>query len=335
MNAKLFLLASCVDCFWHNAQSIEQADFSMTHSRAVFLMVFVTLLWSLAGVVTRHLDAVRSFEVTFWRSAFTALGLTIALCYMRGAALWRELLHSPRVVWVSGVCWSIMFTGFMVAITLTSVANVLVMMALAPLVTALFARVFLHHKLPNRTWLAIALGGFGIAWMFGQEALSGVSLLGTLVALSVPLAAAVNFTILQYVGHGSGDPDEANGIPTQDMLPALLIGALISSAVTLPLAWPLQASTHDLGLLGFLGIVQVALPCFLVVRLSRVLPAPEVALLGLLEVIFGVTWAWLGVGEQPSVNTLIGGALVLGALVFNELMALHEQRAMRTTAATR
>ncbi|MBA3032318.1 MAG: DMT family transporter [Gammaproteobacteria bacterium] len=305
----------------------------MTHSRAVFLMILVTLLWSMAGVVTRHLDAARGFEVTFWRSAFNALALAVALTYMRGPALWRELLHYPRVVWVSGICWSIMFTGFMMALTLTSVAKVLVMMALAPLITALFARYFLNHRLPYRTWFAIAVGGFGMAWMFGQEARDGVPLLGALVALTVPIAAAVNFTILQYVGHGSGDPDEAAGAPTQDMLPAVLIGALISAAVTLPLAWPLQASTHDMGLLGFLGVAQLAIPCLLLVRLSRVLPAPEIALLGLLEVIFGIAWVWIGAGEQPTDNTMVGGALVIGALVFNEAMALRQQRSIAAAAS--
>ena len=295
-------------------------------------MIFVTLLWSLAGVVTRHLDAARSFEVTFWRSAFNALGLAVALTVIRGPALWRGILQSPRVVWLSGVCWSIMFTAFMVAITLTTVANVLVAMAVGPLVTALFARIFLHHKLPNRTWLAIAVAGFGIAWMFGQEAQAGVSLVGTLVALTVPVAAAVNFTLLQHVGHGAGKsatvPDSAEGAdvaPSQDMLPAVLIGAVISALVTLPLAWPLQASAHDLGLLGFLGVVQLTVPCLLVVRLSRELPAPEIALLGLLEVIFGVTWAWLGAGEAPTHSTLVGGSLVLAALVLNEMLALRER----------
>ena len=292
-------------------------------------MILVTLLWSVAGVVTRQLDAARSFEVTFWRSAFNALGLAIALTVIRGPALWRGVLQSPPVVWVSGLCWAIMFTAFMVAITLTSVANVLVTMALGPLVTALFARLFLHHQLPARTWIAIAVAGLGIGGMFGQDAQTGVSLFGTLVALVVPLAAAVNFTVMQQVGHGRGNinrADETDNGPTQDMLLAVLIGAVLSAAVTLPLAWPLQASAHDLGWLAFLGVFQLAIPCLLVVRLSRELPAPEIALLGLLEVIFGVTWAWLGAGEQPSASTLAGGALVLGALIGNELLALRSRR---------
>jgi drug/metabolite transporter (DMT)-like permease len=111
-----------------------------------------------------------------------------------------------------------------------------------------------------------------------------------------------------------------------DMLPAVLIGGLISALLTLPLAFPFQASAHDVGLLALLGVVQLAIPCLLVVRLSRVLPAPELSLLGLLEVIFGVLWAWWGAGEPPRATAITGGALVIGALVANELVALHASR---------
>ncbi|MFC5300975.1 DMT family transporter [Azospira restricta] len=289
----------------------------MSHARAVSLMILVTLLWSIAGVVTRHLDAARSFEVTFWRSLFNALTLAVALTALRGPALWRGLLQWPRALWLSGACWAVMFTAFMVALTLTTVANVLVTMAVGPLVTALFFRLFLRRRLPARTWTAIALAGLGIAWMFGREAQAGVSLAGSLVALAVPLAAAVNWTILQRNG------ERAAGA---DMLPAVWIGAMLSALAALPLAWPLQASAHDLGLLALLGSVQLAIPCLLVVRLARELPAPEIALLALLEVVFGVAWAWLGAGEQPSTSTLAGGALVLAALVGNEALALHRGR---------
>lgn len=301
----------------------------MTHGRAVSLMIVVTLLWSIAGVVTRHLDAAASFEITFWRSLFNALALAAALSFMRGAALWRGLRHAPWPVWASGLCWAVMFTAFMVALTLTSVANVLVTMAIGPLVTALFARVFLRHGLPARTWVAIAAAGAGIAWMFGREAAAGLSPTGTLVALAVPLAAATNWTLLQHVARGPGDPDEA---APQDMLPAVLIGAVLSAVLMLPLAWPLQASGHDLGWLALLGVVQLAIPCLLVVRLSRILPAPEIALLGLLEVLFGVALAWLGAGERPGVAALQGGVLVLGALLANEALALHARRGLGATA---
>ena len=96
--------------------------------------------------------------------------------------------------------------------------------------------------------------------------------------------------------------------------------------ITLPLAWPFQASLHDLSLLALLGVVQLAIPCVLAVRCGRVLKAPEMALLGLLEVIFGILLAWLGAGEKPAPAVLTGGVLVIGALVFNELLGWKEQK---------
>jgi drug/metabolite transporter (DMT)-like permease len=146
--------------------------------------------------------------------------------------------------------------------------------------------------------------------------------LGTLVALAVPVAGAVNWTLLQHLKTRA-----AGGHEAQDMLPAVLLGALISAAVTLPLAWPLQASAHDVGWLAMLGVVQLAIPCLLAVAAARVLSGPEISLLALLEVVFGVAWAWLGAGESPSLAVLGGGALVLLALAGNELLALRRARA--------
>ena len=114
---------------------------------------------------------------------------------------------------------------------------------------------------------------------------------GTLVALCVPLAGACNWTVVQHA-HAKGHEI--------DLVPAVLIGAAISPLVTLPLAWPFQANAHDIGLLAFLGLIQLAIPCVLSVICARVLKAPEVALLALLEVIFGIALAWIGAGEVPA-----------------------------------
>ena len=288
----------------------------MSHRQAVLTMIAVTLMWSIAGVVTRHLDAARSFEVTFWRSAFNALALVALLSWQRGPRqLWRDIAGGGRVLWLSGVCWCVMYTAFMVALTLTSVANTLITMATAPLFTALTARFALGHRLPARTWAAVAAAGVGIAWMFGRE-FSGADaqhLAGTAVALAVPVAAAVNWTLLQHV----------KSAPRTDMLPAVLIGAVLSAALTLPLAVPLAASAHDLSLLAMLGVFQLAVPCLLAVAAARRLSAPEASLLALLEVLFGVAWAWMGAGEQPDPGVLAGGALVLLSLAANEAAALR------------
>ena len=313
------------------SRAIDVKVAGMTHARAVLGMIVVTLMWSTAGVVSRQLQAAESFEVTFFRSLFNLAGLGVALTWMRGWVLWRDLIRSPRVVWLSGLCWSVMFTAFMVALTMTRVANVLVTMSISPLLTAVCARVFLHHRQPPRTWIAITVAGAGIAWMFGRsmQAADAQSLAGMAVALAVPLSTALNYTVLHFAGRSpvaeARDDSTATPGAEPDMLSAVLIGAAISALVTLPIAWPFRSNAHDLGVLFGLGIFQLAIPCLLLVRVTRALAAPEVALLGLLEMIFGVIWVWLFAGEAPGSSAVIGGAIVISALVFNELLGLRKR----------
>ncbi len=283
----------------------------LQHGQAVALMVLCAALWSTAGVITRHLEDARSFEVTFWRSLFTVFSLLVILPLWQGMGIFRRLPWRSGYFWLSGLCWSIMFTAFMVALTLTAVANVLITLAVGPFVTALFTRVVLGHRLPARTWAAIVVAGLGIGWMYGQQFSLGAPnlLLGSLVALCVPLAGATQWTLVQK--------SHAEGLEL-DLVPSVLLGALLSCVITLPLAWPLQASDHDIGLLAGLGLFQLAIPCALSVVCARVLQAPEVSLLALLEVVFGILLAWLGANEAPQSSVLTGGVLVLGALVANE-----------------
>ncbi len=292
----------------------------LTHSRAVLLMIGITLMWSIAGVVTRQLESARSFEITFWRSFFTLLSLLVILPLFQGREVFVKIRHAGRFLWISGICWSIMFTAFMVALTMTTVANVLVTLAAGPFITALLARLFIGHRIPTRTWVAIGVAGVGIAWMHGAQVRMDAGpgqLAGTLVAFLVPLAAAVNWTVVQR--------SQAHGEKI-DLVPAVLVGAAISSLATLPLAFPFAATAHDLGLLALLGLVQLAIPCVLSVICARVLKAPEMALLALLEIIFGILLAWVGADEVPGASVWTGGTLVIGALVANELMGWRQRR---------
>jgi len=291
----------------------------LQHGQAVALMVLCAALWSTAGVVTRQLEDARSFEVTFWRSLFTVLSLLVILPLWQGMGVFRRLPWRSGYFWLSGLCWSVMFTAFMVALTLTAVANVLITLAVGPFVTALFTRVVLGHRLPARTWAAIVVAGLGIGWMYGHQFSLGAPnlLLGSLVALCVPLAGATQWTLVQK--------SHAEGLEL-DLVPSVLLGAMLSCVITLPLAWPLTASAHDVGLLAGLGLFQLAIPCALSVVCARVLQAPEVSLLALLEVVFGILLAWLGANEAPQSSVLTGGVLVLGALVANEWLGWRNKR---------
>lgn len=288
----------------------------LTHNRAVFLMVLVALMWSTAGVVTRHLESARSFEVTFWRSFFTVVSLSLLLPLVNGRNVFANLRHASPAFWVSSVCWSVMFTAFMVALTLTSVGNVLVTMSMGPLLTAVMARIFIGHRIPGRTWVAVLVAGVGIVYMYASQ-MGSITLWGTLVALCVPVAGATNWTVTQHAH------DQGHDV---DLMPAVWVGGVISCLVTLPLALPLQATVHDVALLGLLGVFQLAVPCVLSVRVAQVLKAPEVSLLQLLEVIFGILLAWWGAGEEPGRAVVLGGALVIGALLVNELIGWRQRQ---------
>ena len=317
----------------------------LSHTQAVFVMIAVTLMWSIAGVVSRQLESAARFEVTFWRSAFTALSLLLILPWWRTAdrasgvlppaaagegPLQRHwgVLPASRAFWVSGVCWSLMFTAFMLALTFTSVANVLIIMSVGPLFTALVARFAIGQRLPLRTWVAIVAAGVGIVYMYGSQmwdAFTGTQsnasglVLGSLAALCVPVAAAVNWTVVQRSqSHGE----------KIDLVPSVLLGALLSSLYTLPLAVPFAATPGDVGWLALLGLVQLAIPCALAVVCARSLKAPEVSLLALLEVIFGIVWAWLWANETPGREVLLGGSVVITALLLNELLAWRDRSAL-------
>lgn len=284
----------------------------MGRARATWLMVLVTLLWSTAGVITRQLSQAQGLEVTFWRSLYTLLALLLILPAWRGLRVFAQVAWRSRVLWLSGLCWAVMFTAFMVALTLTGVARVLVTMALGPLLTALLARVVTGRRLPRHTWGAIGVAGLGMAWMFAGQLDRGAgsgAVLGAVVALGVPVASAVNWTVTQ---HAQAQHEAV------DLVPAVLLGALLSAAATLPWAWPFAVSGPDLAWLAALGVGQLAIPCVLAVLVARVLPAAEVALLGLLEIVFGIALVWWLAGEAPRVEVLQGGALVLGALLANE-----------------
>lgn len=288
----------------------------LTHSRAVLLMILVALMWSIAGVMTRQLETARSFEVTFWRSFFTALSLLVILPLVQGRIVFSKIRDGGAALWVSGICWSVMFTAFMVALMLTTVANVLITLALGPFMTAFAARMFIGHRIALRTWLAIAAAGAGIAWMYGGQVDFQSQLPGMLVALLVPIAGAINWTVVQSSrSHGKNI----------DLVPAVLVGAVISCLITLPLSFPMQATSQDIGLLAVLGLFQLAIPCVLSVWCASVLKAPEISLLALLEVIFGILLAWIGAGEMPGPSVLTGGALVVGALVVNELIGWRQR----------
>ena len=286
----------------------------MTRGAALALMAAAPVLWSSAGVVTRHIERAEPFEQVFWRSFFAFAFVAAFLLTTR-----RNPVRAVRAAGLpglfSGVLWAVMYTAFVIALSLTTTANALVTMSISPLLTVICARIVLSDPIPLRTWIAALAAMAGIAFMFSSSVEKHST--GMLVALLIPAASALNVVALRK---NSGK---------LDLIPAVMLGGALSCLIALPFALPISASSRDVALLAFLGVFQLGLPCMFLVLASRSLLAPEMALIGLLEVVLGPLWAWLGAGEEPAAATLAGGAIVLAALAGNEFSALRERRTAR------
>ena len=281
-------------------------------TRGVILMVGASICWSLSGIIVRNTSVSNNWEVVFWRSCFSFLFLALWLGVTHGRESFAEL---RRVGWsgiASGIMFALMITFFLLALTLTTVANTQAIVCLAPFMAAIAAWIFLRERLSVRTWIAMTGALIGMMLMF-IESLGSGRMIGNLVALFVPIAYGINVVILRK-SHAQAD-----------MVMAVLIGSFISALVTLPLAWPFQASAHDLSLLGLMGVVQLAIGCILFVRATPHLTAAEISLIGLLESILAPLWVWWGVGERPSNLALIGGGIVIASLLLNEIFGARRK----------
>ena len=296
---------------------------SSEHRKGVLLMIGATLCWSTAGVLVRNLNLTDGWEITFWRSLFMTVSVTGVLLVQYGRATFARIRAVGRSGVIVGALWALMYVSFILALGRTTVANVLVLSSISPFAAALLGGVFLHEKVPGRTLAAMVAACAGIVLMF-VESIGGGGLGGNLIALVIPLAFACNVVLLRRM-HVS-----------VDMIPTLVISGIISMAVTLPLALPVDASAKDLGLLAIMGVVQLTIGCLLMLAATPRLKAAELGLLAVLETVVGTLLTWLVIGERPGDLALVGGLVVIGALVINEVIGLRSRSASPSeeTAAT-
>jgi len=177
----------------------------------------------------------------------------------------------------------------------------MVLMAAAPVFAALLGWVALAERPRPAVWAAMAAATAGIVLMVATD-VGGGAMIGNLLALGIALAAAVNIVVLR-------------GAREVNMIPAIIIGGIISGLVSLPLADHVGATGLNLTLIFLLGVVQLGVGAILYIRGARHLPAAETTLIALLESVLAPVWVWLLLGEAPTAYGLAGGAMVLAAVV--------------------
>jgi drug/metabolite transporter (DMT)-like permease len=272
---------------------------SRRQRRGQVYVALAAVAWSTAGVLQRQLTLDTATQV-FGRAAFAGTAVLVYVALVeRGRVVqaFRSIGHAGVAV---ALCVAIASASFIAALNETSVARVLFILALAPVFAALLARVALGEPITRRTVVAMVVALAGLTLMLGSPGEG--SLKGDGLSFLVALAFALSIVITRWRHDVS-------------MAPATCLSQVILLAAFLPFASPGDIGGGDVGWLAALGVGQIGLGFVLFTVGARLIPAAQVGLITLLEVVLGPLWVWLAVDERPSTRTLVGGAIVIAAIV--------------------
>lgn len=295
-------------------------DAAAAARRGTLLVAVAAVCWSSGGLLAR-LASTDPWTTTFWRGVFAAafLSLVVRLAWR------RSLVREWRAMGAAGLGVALFMAGastcFILALSRTSVANVLVLMSIGPFVAGLLGWAILDERVAGRTWAAMAVASLGTVVMVSSSWATG-ALAGDLLALAMAASFAAATVLVRRR-------------PDIRMAPAAALATATMALAALPLADPVSTSARDIGLLALFGAGQFGAGMLCFTAGARLIPAARSSLIGLLETVLGPIWVWLALGEVPTATTLLGGALILGALVAHTALEVPGRRASRLRAPAR
>ncbi len=291
------------------------------HLRGLVLSATGMVVISPDGLLLRLIDTAGPWEIILYRSSFMGIGLALVLALRHGrrvGGLWCKLGWAGLA---SAVLMAGANMGFIGAITHTTVANTLVILAAMPLISAVLGRLLIGEAVARRTWGAIIVAMGGIVVIFA-DSLGGGAPLGDGLAAVTAVLMGLNLVLLRRMG-------------PRDVLPMLCLAGFLGAAAAAFFAEPTAVSGRDLAIIAVLGFVVLPLALALFFGGVRFVPAAEVALLALLETVLAPIWVWLGVGERPSAAAMVGGVIVVGAVIVNAVLGLRPPGPPQSEAARR
>jgi len=280
-----------------------------THKYGVLFVFAAGVLWSTVGLGIRLIEEATVWQILLYRSISMSLFLYVVIRLRSGESPFAQLYRTGFPAVIAGLALVAAYSGGIYSIQTTSVANAMLLFATAPFMAAVLGWIVLKEPVRAATWIAIGVALGGIAIM-ATDKTGGVVLTGSLAALGSALGFAV-FTVALRWGR------------TAEMLPSVFLSGLFGFVITFAICHfaglSIVLSPRDGGVAICMGVFQVGAGLILYTLGSRSLPAAELALLSLAEVLLGPVWVWLFLGETASLNTLIGGAVLLAAIAGNAL----------------
>ena len=266
------------------------------------LLIFLgALSLSFGGLIVKSFEGSTLWQILFWRSMFFSLTVLTFLILTYKKNTIRAFYESGLPGLIGGIVLSFGFCGYVFAMYNTTVANTNFIISLQILFLAIFGYFFLKEKITALTLTSIILAMSGVLLMVGNSLTPG-ELSGNLAAFSMPITFAVLIIIVRK-------------FPKVDMVPAQFIAGISSCIIGYVLSTKIMISNHDI-FLGFLaGFFQVGFGFIFITIGARTTPSATVGIIMLSESVLGPLWAFLFVSERPSLYGLIGGAIILFAVM--------------------
>jgi drug/metabolite transporter (DMT)-like permease len=283
------------------------------HARGVAMVAGAAIVWSTGGLIVRHVEA-ESWTIVFWRGAFAALTLLVYLGVRDG----RNMFALFRGLGLGGlgvaVCFGTASLSFVIALHHTSVATILFLQSAAPLIAGVLAWLWLGERM---TWVKVAamlLALVGVGITVSDQDASG-DLLGIALSVVIMICFALATVLVRRFSHIR-------------MTPATCLSALCLVVVGGTMGSPASVDAGELVLLFLFGACQLGIGFILFTNGARLIPAGEAILLSLLESILAPIWVWVWptLREYPGDRALIGGALVIAAVIWNTVAEMGQTR---------
>lgn len=283
-----------------------------SYARGVLYVLLAGVFLSIGGLLVRYVGDADAWTVLFYRSLTFSLTVMVFLWYQERKntlQLYKKMRGMDLIVTVS---LALGFIFYLLSLFNTSVANTVLVLSMGPFITALLGKIVLGERVTGVTILAMIAAIAGVVVMVSGGIHSG-DINGIVYAFVAVLAFAVMIVTLRKMG------------PERNTMSAVSLAGFMAAAMCLPFITTLQISGHDLLMAFALGSVQVGLGFILITLGSRSVPAAQVPLLALGETALAPLWVWLVINETPARDTLIGGALVLAAVLFQGVMGLRSR----------
>ncbi len=286
-----------------------------SYRHGVFLVLFAGVCWSSMGLGIRFIETANVWQILFYRSLFLAPFLLLVIALRSGGKPFQVVRKVGMAGLIGGVALVFAFTGGILAIQETTVANAMFLFAAAPFMAALLGLFILRERVRTATWWAMVAASAGIAIMV-WEGISLGHMAGNIAALISALGFAVFTITLRWR-------------KVEDMMPTVFLAGLfaivIAAGVCLSAGYSLVLPIRDVLIAAALGVFQVGAGMVIYTTGSRAVPAAELALLSMTEVVLGPFWVWLFLGETAGVFTLLGGAVLMAAIAGNALSGLRNK----------